>query len=122
MQSQWRPPERHLSDYGGILQADVYAGFNALYKGDRAHGPITEAACWAHARRKFFVLADIATKAKSKKPMIVSPIALKAVKWFDAIFEWEGTIRNLVCGAIVTPMEGDYGYQEGHIGRASFGP
>ena len=73
-------PERHLANYGGILQADAYAGFNALYKGDRAHGPITEAACWAHARRKFFVLADIATKAKSKKPVIVSPIALKAVK------------------------------------------
>jgi hypothetical protein len=27
-----------------------------------------------------------------------------------------GTVRNLVCGAIVTPMEGDYGDQEGHIG------
>jgi transposase len=88
-------PERHLSDYGGILQADAYAGFNALYKGDRARGPITEAACWAHARRKFFVLVDIATKAKSKKPVIVSPIALKAVGWFDAIFEWERSINGL---------------------------
>ena len=27
--------------------------------------------------------------------MIVSPIALKAVKWFDAIFEWERSINGL---------------------------
>jgi transposase len=31
-------PERHLADYGGILQADAYAGFNALYKDDRVLG------------------------------------------------------------------------------------
>jgi len=37
-------PERHLGHYGGILQADAYAGFNALYKDDRVR-PITEAAC-----------------------------------------------------------------------------
>jgi transposase len=88
-------PERHLANYGGVLQADAYAGFNALYKNDRALGPITEAACWAHARRKFFVLADIATKARTNKPVIVSPIALKAVRRFDAIFEWERSINGL---------------------------
>src|ERR1700752_99411 len=65
-------PERHLAHYGGIRQADAYAGFNALYKDGRVHGPITEASCWAHARRKFFVLADITNTAKSKKPLIVS--------------------------------------------------
>jgi transposase len=80
---------------GGILQADAYAGFNALYKDDRVLGPITEAACWAHARRKFFVLADIATKVRSKKPVIVSPIALEAVRRFDVIFEWERSINGL---------------------------
>src|SRR5262249_24124006 len=63
------------------------------YKDDRMHGPITEAACWAHARRKFFVLADIATKARSRKPPIVSPIAAEAVKRFDAIFEQERLIK-----------------------------
>ena len=31
-----------------MLQADAYAGFNELYR----NGQITEAACWAHARRK----------------------------------------------------------------------
>jgi transposase len=89
-------PERHLADYGGILQADAYAGFNALYKDDRVLGPITEAACWAHARRKFFVLADIVTKARTKKPIIISPIALEAVRRFDMIFERERSINGLL--------------------------
>ncbi len=88
-------PGRHLAHYGGILQADAYAGFNALYKDERVLGPLTEAACWAHARRKFFVLADIATKARSKKPPIVSPIAAEAVRRFDAIFERERSINGL---------------------------
>jgi hypothetical protein len=40
-------PNRHLAGYAGILQADTYAGYNALYEADRQPGPITEAACWA---------------------------------------------------------------------------
>src|SRR5467141_5336545 len=59
-------PERHLAGYAGILQADAYAGFNTVYKPERKPGPITEAACWAHARRKFFELADIASTARGK--------------------------------------------------------
>jgi transposase len=31
----------------------------------------------------------------------------------------QGTVMNLVLGAIVTPMEGAYGNQEGHTGSAS---
>ena len=38
-------PNRHLAGYAGILQADAYAGYNALYKTDRIPGPIIEAAC-----------------------------------------------------------------------------
>ena len=41
-------PRRHLRDFRGALQADAYAGFHHLYGDD-----IYEAACWAHARRKF---------------------------------------------------------------------
>jgi transposase len=51
-------PQGHLKSFKGVLQADGYAGFNELYRGD-----ITEAACWAHARRKFF---DICVTAKSE--------------------------------------------------------
>jgi transposase len=45
-------PRRHLRSYAGILQADAYDGFNDLYLPGRKPGPITEAACWAHGRRK----------------------------------------------------------------------
>lgn len=42
-------PQRRLRGFRGILQADAYSGFNALYAG----GEVIEAACWAHARRYF---------------------------------------------------------------------
>ena len=45
-------PQTHLASFSGVLQADAYAGFNALY----VDGTIQEAACWAHARRKFYDL------------------------------------------------------------------
>jgi len=45
-------PEQHLAGFAGLMQADAYAGFNRLYEADRKGGPIIEAACWAHARRK----------------------------------------------------------------------
>ena len=88
-------PERHLAGYSGILQADAYAGFNALYAPDRQPGPITEAGCWAHARRKLFELADIASQARDGKPAMISPIAFAAVQKFDAIFALERTINGL---------------------------
>jgi len=43
-------PQAHLKDYVGILQADAYAGYNPIYDS----GQVLEAACWAHARRKFY--------------------------------------------------------------------
>jgi transposase len=87
-------PEQHLAGYGGILQADAYAGFNALYAPDRQPGPITEAGCWAHARRKFFELADITSKARKQKPATISPIAFEAVRKMDAIFMLERSING----------------------------
>ena len=56
----------HLADYAGILQADAFAGFNQLYDPARKPGPITEAGCWSHGRRKFFELADIAKAAAAR--------------------------------------------------------
>lgn len=46
-------PMQFLKDYSGYLQADAYAGYNAVYAGE-AGGKVLEVACWAHARRKFF--------------------------------------------------------------------
>jgi transposase len=89
-------PERHLAGYGGILQAERYGGYNGLYRSDRLPRPITEAACWAHARRKFFVLADIAAQARDrKKPIVISPIAREAVCKMDDIFTLEREINGL---------------------------
>ena len=87
-------PEHHLDGYGGILQADAYAGFNRLYAADRRPGPLIEAACWGHARRKFFVLADVVAKARGKLP-VVAPLALEAVKRIDAIFAIEREINGI---------------------------
>lgn len=81
---------RHLAGYAGILQADAYAGFNGLYEANRRPGPITEAACWAHARRKFFELAD----PSLRKPGLVSPLAVEAVKRIDALFAIEREING----------------------------
>lgn len=60
-------PERHLKIFTDVLQADGYGGYNPLFKVDGDPGPPTQALCWAHSRRKFFVLADIATNAKRGK-------------------------------------------------------
>ena len=54
---------------------------------DRKPGPILEAACWAHARRPFFALADIEAsarrKAEGKTPAPISPMALEVVRRID---------------------------------------
>jgi transposase len=78
-------PKRHLTGYGGILQADAYAGFNHLYEGGRKPCPVTEALCWSHARRNFFKLAELAK----------APMAVEAVRRIDAIFAVERTVNGL---------------------------
>jgi transposase len=106
-------PERHLAGYAGILQADAYAGFNRLYVADRRPGPITEASCWAHSRRKFFELADVTAKARDKLA-VIAPLAFEAVKRIDAIFDIEREIngrsineRLLVRRVRVAPLVSD---------------
>jgi hypothetical protein len=85
-----------LKQFTGILQADAYAGYNRLYLADRKPGPVTEALCWSHARRKFFVLADIAANARrGKTTMPISPIAFEAVKRIDLLFDIERDINGL---------------------------
>jgi transposase len=78
-------PEQHLASYAGLMQADAYAGFTRFYGAGRKPGPIVEAACWAHARRKFFDLARIAK----------APIAIAAVERIDALFAVEREINGL---------------------------
>ena len=88
-------PERHLASWAGILQADAFSGYNRLYLPDRKPGPIVEALCWSHARRKFFELVDIAASARrGKSATPISPIAFEAVKRVDAIFDIERDVNG----------------------------
>ena len=73
-------PQKHLKSFTGILQADAYAGFDALY----ADGKIREAACWAHARRKFYELHQAQA----------SPLAAEALKRIGALYAIEADIRG----------------------------
>jgi transposase len=91
-------PQGHLAGYCGILQADAYDGYNKLYQPGRKPGPILEAACWVHARRPFFAMADIEEnarrKASGKKEIALSPIAIEIVRRIDALFEIERSING----------------------------
>jgi transposase len=90
--------EEHLARWRGILQADAYSGYNKLYAADRSPGLILEAACWAHARRPFFALADIEAstrrKAEGKASEPISPLALDIVQRMDRLFEIERDING----------------------------
>jgi len=91
-------PKAHLANYTGIFQADAYSGYGKLYELGRSPGPIFEAACWVHARRPFFVMADLTEnarrKAQGKQPAAISPMALDMVRRIDALFDIERTING----------------------------
>ncbi|MGO4382540.1 IS66 family transposase [Pseudoduganella sp. RAF53_2] len=73
-------PQAHLAGFSGVLQADAYAGFNAVYDSGR----VAEAACWAHARRKFYDL-------HAARPSALTTEALRRIGELYAI---EETIRG----------------------------
>lgn len=73
-------PRAHLKGFNGVLHADAYAGFDGLYEGGR----VTEAACWAHVRRKFH---DVMTTG-------ASPIAEEALSRIGALYGIEEEIRG----------------------------
>ena len=91
-------PQAHLAGYTGILQADAYDGYGKLYLPGRTPGPIMEAACWVHARRPFFAMADIEENARRKAPgkreIPLSPIAIEIVRRIDVLFEIERSING----------------------------
>lgn len=77
-------PQGHLGNFRGTLQADGYAGFDAVYE----TGRIQEAACWAHVRRKFYEL-HLAHR---------SPVAAEAMERIAALYAIEKEIRGHVAG------------------------
>ena len=72
-------PRQHLKNFTGALQADAYAGFHHLY-GDH----IYEAACWAHARRKFHEIHVVHA----------SPTTTEALARIGALYAIEEEIRG----------------------------
>lgn len=91
-------PRAHLAAWSGILQADAYGGYGELYAEGRQPGPVLEAGCFAHARRKFFELADVAAaarrKSRNERAGMIYPIALEAVQRIDALFDIERGING----------------------------
>ena len=75
-------PQAHLSHFIGVLQADGYAGFNGLY--ERPEHPLLEAACWAHARRKYY---DVYVSERS-------PTAAQAIDRIGQLYALERRIRG----------------------------
>lgn len=73
-------PREHLKGFQGVLQADGYAGFGQLYH----DGRILEAACWAHARRKYYDIWVIDR----------SPIAAEAIRRIGLLYAIEREIRG----------------------------
>ena len=73
-------PQSHLKSFKGILHVDGYAGFNAIFE----RPEVTEAACWAHVRRKFF---DVHAAGGS-------PIAKEALDKIAALYAIESQIRG----------------------------
>ncbi|MBV8521013.1 MAG: IS66 family transposase [Acetobacteraceae bacterium] len=73
-------PQRHLQDFQGDLQADAYAGFQALYD----TGRVREASCWAHVRRKFL---DLTLTQKA-------PVAQEALARIAQLYKIEEDIRG----------------------------
>jgi transposase len=73
-------PQQHLADFRGILQADAFAGFTKIYDS----GLVFEAACWAHARRKFVELDELHK----------SPVAAEMIARVGALYGIEEEIRG----------------------------
>ncbi len=66
-------PRAHLAGFGGVLQADGYAGFGSLYEG----GGVVEAACWAHARRRFHDIHAAGTSPLAREALDAHRRALR---------------------------------------------
>jgi transposase len=80
-------PAAHLKDFSGVLHADAYPGYDNLYISDKnPESTISEAACWAHTRRKFYEVTVANDKAN---------IAISVLEQISEIYKIEADIRGL---------------------------
>ena len=83
-------PRDHLAGFGGVIQADAFSGYEALTRPASAKDrvgrgpPLVHAACWAHARRKFYDVFE-ATR---------SPIAEEALKRIGELYKIEAEVTG----------------------------
>ena len=78
-------PREHLAGFSGVMHADAFAGYDALYRPEPGKpARIQHAACWAHARRKLFDVHE-ATK---------SPIAAEALRRIQVLYQVEAEITG----------------------------
>lgn len=73
-------PVAHLADFRGILHVDGYVGFEQLADKEG----ITLAACWSHARRKFYDVAEATGSA----------VAADALRRIGELYAIEARIRG----------------------------
>jgi transposase len=73
-------PASHLENFKGALHVDGYAGFEPL----TGKGDVVLAACWSHARRRFYEVAQ-ATNA---------PIATEALRRIAELYAIEAEVRG----------------------------
>jgi len=102
-------PQKFLENFRGCLQADAYAGYDALYQVDPGTGEarVLEVGCMAHVRRKFYeaqttdVVRSLATVAYirllykvEKEARGLDPPARRALRqekakpWLDQLKTW----------------------------------
>ena len=73
-------PASHLENFKGVLHVDGYAGFESLAdKGD-----VVLAACWSHARRRFYEVAQTTS----------APIATEALRRIAELYAIEAEVRG----------------------------
>src|SRR5271170_5610723 len=83
-------PRDHLAGFRGVIQADAFSGYEALTRPASAKDrvgrgpPLIHAACWAHARRKFY---DVFESTKS-------PIAEDALERIGELYRIEAEITG----------------------------
>ena len=103
-------PAVFLENFAGYLQADAYRGYDALF--DDEDRDLTEVACWAHTRRKFYeaqssdlmrsmvmlayvrLLYDVEREAKDQKLSGEARRALRQEKSLPVLADIEAYLRH----------------------------
>ena len=91
-------PQEHLRGFKGILQADGYGGFTEIYRS----GEVVEAACMAHARRKFWDVHEKTKSALSREALERDRCLLQ-----DRGYHSRAATRSAPAGAHPTPRTAD---------------